>query len=222
MISAKIIEDSIHDKCRLTTLELEYPRYIHSEMNTHRTFCLDGDSVLEFELPSGSKNSKYKRIYTLTLKEFADKWFEGDSLNRSLRTRLSNMMIRQLNEDSKKIEVCKIRDCIISGIKEVFEISTSSGLKVSGSKDHRILTTNGWKTISELVIGVDYIITRAFGKLDTDIVDPVDLKKINGSWKSTWLNQIRDSKLKDQDNFCYDCGADLHGIGHDLHHIVPV
>lgn len=44
MISAKIIEDSIHDKCRLTTLELEYPRYIHSEMNTHRTFSRNAQS----------------------------------------------------------------------------------------------------------------------------------------------------------------------------------
>ncbi len=222
MISAKIIEDSIHDGCRLTTLELEYPRYIHSEMNTHRTFCLDGDSILEFELPSGSKNKKYKRLYTLTLKEFANKWFEGDSLNRNLRTRLSNMMIRQLNEDSKKIETCKIRDCVISGIKEVFEVTTKSGLKVSGSKDHRILTTEGWKTISELIPNKDYLITRAFGKLEEDIIDPLNLKKINSSWKSTWLNQIRSAKLEDQDFLCYDCGTDIKKTGHDLHHVVPV
>ena len=221
--SVKVIADSISNNGdRVTTLELEYPRYIHAETLTHRTFCLDGDSVLEFELPSGSKNKKYKRVYTLTLKEFANKWFEGDSKNRSLRLRLSNMMIRQLNEESKKIETCKIRDCIISGNKEVFEITTISGLKVGGSKDHRILTTDGWKTISELVPNKDYIITRSFGKLDSDVINPLDLKKINGSWKSTWLNQIREKKLEDQDRCCYDCGADLKVVQHDLHHVIPI
>lgn len=44
MISAKIIEDSVHDGCRLTTLELEYPRYIHSELMTHRVFSRNAQS----------------------------------------------------------------------------------------------------------------------------------------------------------------------------------
>ena len=39
MIKAKVIADSIYDgKNRLTTLELEYPRYILSQINTHRVF----------------------------------------------------------------------------------------------------------------------------------------------------------------------------------------
>jgi hypothetical protein len=31
-ISAKIIVDSIHNDVRMTTMELEYPRFIHSEL----------------------------------------------------------------------------------------------------------------------------------------------------------------------------------------------
>lgn len=39
MISAKILKDSVSpDGSRLTTFELEYPRYILSELNTHRVF----------------------------------------------------------------------------------------------------------------------------------------------------------------------------------------
>lgn len=39
MITAKIIKDSIsHANIRVTTFELEYPRYIHSELLTHRVF----------------------------------------------------------------------------------------------------------------------------------------------------------------------------------------
>lgn len=45
MISAKIIEDSVstEDK-RITTLQLTYPRFIHSELMTHRVFSRNSSS----------------------------------------------------------------------------------------------------------------------------------------------------------------------------------
>ncbi|WKZ86273.1 FAD-dependent thymidylate synthase [Ralstonia pickettii] len=45
MIHAKVIEDSIaaHGK-RLTTLQLEYPRFIHAEFMTHRVFSRNASS----------------------------------------------------------------------------------------------------------------------------------------------------------------------------------
>lgn len=44
-ISAKIIADSIsNDGIRLTTFELEYPRFIHAEMLTHRLFSRNAAS----------------------------------------------------------------------------------------------------------------------------------------------------------------------------------
>ena len=218
-ITAKVIADSIANDIRLTTLELEYPRFIHSEFMTHRMFCLDGDSLLEFDLPKGQ--GEYKRVFTMTLREFAYKWFNGDSKGRSLRHRLSNMRIRQLNESTQKIETCTVRDCFISGGKEVFEI-TAGGMSVAGSKDHRILTVDGWKRIEELEVDKDYIITRAFGKLDEDVNDPIRLKKFGDNWKSTWLNQIRQDKLIDQNFSCYDCGTELLIAAHDLHHVIPV
>jgi len=45
MITAKIIVDSISvDNIRLTTFELEYPRYIHSQVMTHRQFSRNAQS----------------------------------------------------------------------------------------------------------------------------------------------------------------------------------
>lgn len=217
---AKVIADSIStDGIRLTTMELSYPLIVHAEFMTHRMFCLDGDSLLEFDLPKGQ--GEYKRVFTMTLREFAYKWFNGDSKGRSLRHRLSNMRIRQLNESTQKIETCTVRDCFISGGKEVFEI-TAGGMSVAGSKDHRILTVDGWKRIEELEVDKDYIITRAFGKLDEDVNDPIRLKKFGDNWKSTWLNQIRQDKLIDQNFSCYDCGTELLIAAHDLHHVIPV
>lgn len=44
MISVNIIADSIHHSNRVTTFELEYPRYIHSELMTHRVFSRNAAS----------------------------------------------------------------------------------------------------------------------------------------------------------------------------------
>lgn len=43
-ITAKVIADSIANDIRLTTLELEYPRFIHSEFMTHRMFSRNSSS----------------------------------------------------------------------------------------------------------------------------------------------------------------------------------
>ena len=45
MITAKIIQDSLSpDGVRITTMELEYPRFIHSEFMTHRVFSRNAAS----------------------------------------------------------------------------------------------------------------------------------------------------------------------------------
>ena len=44
-IAAKVIADSVADDCpRLTTLQLRYPRFIHSEFMTHRAFSRNASS----------------------------------------------------------------------------------------------------------------------------------------------------------------------------------
>lgn len=44
MINVKVIADSKHGSNRVTTFELEYPRYIHSELMTHRVFSRNAAS----------------------------------------------------------------------------------------------------------------------------------------------------------------------------------
>ena len=44
MIEAKVIADSINDGNRITTLQLKYHRFIHSEFMTHRMFSRSASS----------------------------------------------------------------------------------------------------------------------------------------------------------------------------------
>ena len=76
-ISARVIADSMSPAGkRITTFVCEYPRFIHSEVMTHRMLCLAGDSMLEFDLPAGSRGSE-RRVHRMRLDEFVDKWQNG-------------------------------------------------------------------------------------------------------------------------------------------------
>lgn len=82
-INAKVITDSISEQGkRITTFQLKYPRFIHAEFMTHRHFCLGGDARLDFELPSSIKN-KIRRIYSISLRDFVDKWNNGSDFGKT-------------------------------------------------------------------------------------------------------------------------------------------
>src|SRR5437660_5245632 len=73
--SARVLLDSVSPAgVRLTTMEVRYPRFIHSEMMTHRVFCLDAGTRLYFDLPSGGHEPKR---YSLTIAELHEKWHSG-------------------------------------------------------------------------------------------------------------------------------------------------
>ncbi len=75
--SAKILADSISPaRVRLTTMEVTFPRIVLAEFNTHRVFCLAGDSLLEFDLPAGAQKGG-RRVYSMRLDEFVEKWIGG-------------------------------------------------------------------------------------------------------------------------------------------------
>jgi hypothetical protein len=86
--SVKLIEDSIHNGYRLTTLELEYPRYIHSELMTHRVFSRNAQS------------SRAIPVHKLIERVEKDKWYPIWVENKS-------GMSADKSLDSKEIEECK-------------------------------------------------------------------------------------------------------------------
>lgn len=289
-IRATVVADSISEAGhRLTTMVWRYPRFIHSEIMTHRMFCLAGDVELEFDLPAGADG--YRRVHRLRLDEFVDKWMYGArrvgakpkresdlswiedgaeyatvdiaarlglatsvNINRQCRdgslaarraedgrtwllkgaevrrwrlahpehtrfdmqARLMSMRIRQLNEHTGDIQTSHVTRACDSGEKEVFEVSAGD-YQVAGSADHRVLTADGWKKISELSTK-DFLIVRKFGKFDDDKKDPLRLKKIGGVWRSKWQAEARE-KMFANSVWCRRCGT---RPGVDIHHIVPV
>jgi hypothetical protein len=77
-ISATIVADSINEfGDRITSMELVFPRFILAELNTHRAFCVSGDTMLEFDLPTPATTSNDFKSYRISIKEFVEKWQHG-------------------------------------------------------------------------------------------------------------------------------------------------
>ncbi|UOF79318.1 thymidylate synthase [Caudoviricetes sp.] len=88
MISAKIIKDSIYNGNRLTTLELEYPRYIHSEFMTHRMFSRNAQSSRAIPIETMIRNIETNPVIPIFMKNkkgmFADEYTDGITLPESI------------------------------------------------------------------------------------------------------------------------------------------
>ena len=78
MYDASILADSISPiGHRLVTFQITFPRFILAEFNTHRVFCLAGNTELEFNLPAGNRTKGHKRVHRMRLDDFVDKWLHG-------------------------------------------------------------------------------------------------------------------------------------------------
>lgn len=146
----------------LYTFELEYPRFIHSEFMTHR--CLTADTVLTFDLPSGSRDSKC-RAYTMTIGDFWDKWENGSSPHATrwggvrrydMKGRLNKMRLRSVDESTMEVTHTTITDCWKVGVKPVYKI-TAGDFSVTCTADHLILTDSGWKELQDIAVGRDKV-----------------------------------------------------------------
>lgn len=221
-MQVEVILASAANGCpHLYTIRMRYPRIIHGEIMTHRVFCLAGDVMLDFDLPGGQHGKDTRRVHSMSLREFADKWIngaaEGQSSRHSLKSRLSKMQIRQVNEHTGEVQTSTVKDVIVSGKKEVFRVSAGS-FSVCGSKDHRVFTSSGWKRIEDIVPGKDRVITYCYGTGEN--ADPNRYNKIDGRWVQTWARQNRSKVAHRQNHKCAVTGELLERSFH-LHHVKP-
>lgn len=206
----------------LWTFELTYPRYIHSEFMTHR--CLTADTVLTFDLPSGSKGRKC-RSYQMTLGDFWDKW-ENDSSPHATRWggvrrydmkgRLNKMRLRSVDESTMEVTHTTITDCWKVGVKPVYKL-TAGDFSITCTADHLILTDSGWKELQDIAVGRDKVYCNTRKKYTEPRFDPY--KKINGEWVSRWNEKVKPEVFERQEFRCADCGAENKPL--EIHHVIP-
>lgn len=158
---AHVVRDSIDPTTgvRLTTVQATMHRFVLAELNTHRAFCLSGESEVWAEAPNGTSR-KYQLSYLY------DKWHNGaawaESLaptanHQSMRDRLASIAIRQVSEEDLEPSLTRITDVIYSGEKETFTVKVGSR-SIRTSIDHLFLTPDGWRRLGDLTAGSKVVV----------------------------------------------------------------
>ncbi|MBI5872241.1 hypothetical protein HZB88_04115, partial [archaeon] len=115
--------------------------------------------------------------------------------------------------DKRTIEICSsglstlqlgcefVKPCrkIKTGIKECYKITTRAGYELIATADHKVLTAEGWKAISELETGAEVLIQSGIGKFSTNKKLPFEVKneiigkngrKYTLSLPGEWSNEL--------------------------------
>lgn len=123
------------------------PIYVERQLFKHQVgLCLSGDSQISFINSS-------KGISKDTIQNLYERWTFGRKHQMSkndanyTRERIKRKKLRVLNEETGVFEIGHIKDIFYSGKKDIYEITLEDGKKLKCSKDHKILTDSGFKTI---------------------------------------------------------------------------
>ncbi len=131
------------------------PIYVARQWIRHRTACLAEGTQIYFDLPGGVK-AKGNQLYPLTIEEIWRRFQPTVSQNpRKQRdpfyrkSRVEQMMLRQLNEETRTIGHTHVVGVTKNGTKPVFRMTLEDGKHIECTADHRFLFEDGWATLAE-------------------------------------------------------------------------
>ena len=131
------------------TLEINTTRAIAAQILRHRSFtfqefCMAGSTNVYFDLPASLKNNK-RRLYKSTLEELYKKWTKSGYH----RNRLQKMNVRIFDEKTRTFTNSHIKEVFKTGLKEIFEVNLENGKVIRCTKEHKVLTQDGFKSLEE-------------------------------------------------------------------------
>lgn len=150
------------------TLEINTTRGLAAQILRHRSFtfqefCMSGDTNIYFDLPNAVKKGKRQK-YSLTLEHLYKNWTKSNFH----RNKISNMKVRVFDEKNKILTHSNIKEVFQTGIKDIFEITLENGKTIKSTKEHKVLTKNGFISL-ENAIGLSLINNTAVMSKNTFI-----------------------------------------------------
>lgn len=152
-------------------------RSLLAQITRHRiaSYCISGDTVIGYQ----------ERNKGMTIKEFAEKTKQYKSMSK----------LRSVNETTNELFYNKVIDAWYSGKKEVYELTTEDGYKIKATAQHKFLTKEGYRQLSDLKIG-DYVLTNG----------------IEAYKNKNWLNKKYNEENMSQQEIGDYCGVSKHTI----------
>jgi len=122
----------------------------------HRTACLAEGTEIYFDLPGGIRR-RGKQLYKLRIEEVYERFQATRNATRPdkqrnphfRRDRVKEMRLRQVAEDSLRLQHTRVVDVFKNGSKPVFAIVLADGKRIEATRDHRFLFAGGWATLAE-------------------------------------------------------------------------
>ncbi|MEC4986200.1 MAG: FAD-dependent thymidylate synthase, partial [Oscillatoria sp. PMC 1076.18] len=147
-----------------------FPHSMMQQIRTHRVGvsfdvqCLAADTEITFVNCNGETNKTLKK----TIGELYDLWANGEKsirkrnirgrnnelpgeYRRDCKRRIQKMRLRVLNEETKLFEIGHIQDVICSGKQPLYRLTLEDGKTLDCTQNHRLLTSEGWRTMGEAV-----------------------------------------------------------------------
>lgn len=104
--------------------------------------CITGDAMIGVNRASKGGQMRLDHLV---------KMFNGGRASGRVWDPTTPTMIRARLDDGT-VRLVRLLDAYASGTKPVFEVSFETGHKVRATRDHRFLTTSGWKRLEELTL----------------------------------------------------------------------
>ncbi|MFG3229167.1 FAD-dependent thymidylate synthase [Kitasatospora sp. NPDC048194] len=124
--------------------------------------------------------------------------------------------VRCFDERTLLAERAPIVDVMESGVKKLIRLSTASGKQLRCSRDHAILTPDGWRKAGELAVG-DAVMVGGTAARPSEALVPPSLRRGIGVWTAMQRN-----RLIDELDVCYLCSRTFPREALQLDHVVPV
>jgi len=132
------------------------PMFVARQWIRHRTACLAEGTEVYFDLPGGVRR-RGNQLYKLPIEEIWRRF--QPTRNRSRpdkqrnpyyrRDRIRGMLLRQMNEETHRIQHTRVVDVFRNGTKPVFRMRLSDGKEIEATADHRFAFSHGWETLGD-------------------------------------------------------------------------
>lgn len=133
------------------TFDVKCPIFVARQWHRHRTWCVAGDTKVEFVRPCDGKP------YQMDIKTLSQRWNcnkvpgrkrHPRTLGEFNRDRIRSMRLRVRGE-AGGFEEASVLDVWQSGVKTTYTIR-AGGRAIRASQDHLFLTPEGWVPVKEL------------------------------------------------------------------------
>ena len=142
-------------------------RVFTHELVRHRvgtSMCMSGDTKIKFVYVD--KNGRVQDNRNVKVEDLYESWTLGRKHQQSekdgkyIREKIKKCTVRVLDEISSIFSTGYIENVIFSGKKEVYKVKLNNGYEIKITKEHKIFTSKGWKTINTGLTTADFVATN--------------------------------------------------------------